>query len=443
VPFAALDTAAAARALSQIADREDDLADLYLERRERTTLPPEEEGPGILRWREEGLAVRLVRQGRTWLAARDAIDGHSFRGALRQVARALPAAAYPDPALEMGPWPEGDATPALATFARGVQRALRAHHVAFPLRLQVQHHRRWLQVVGTGLVVEPQVETFYSFAAELPWGRYGNLFPARRDDGEFPEGAAEQVARALIRAFRAREAAPPEAHRAPLVLAPDAAAVLLHEAVAHALEADTLALGGRPGAAVGVPLAAPLLSVLDSPGDAPESVRRQSDDEGTPVERRWLLRQGKVEDPLADRLWARQSPSLNPGAARRGSRHLPPGPRSTHLEALPGEESEAQLLAGADGGLYITVAERGHLDPLTGAFELHLPYARRTRGGEIAEMVGPCRLRGTVSELLGRIDGLGAEVHAAGAGWCAKGGQKMPVWATTPALRLADVEVLP
>ena len=30
---------------------------------------------------------------------------------------------------------------------------------------------------------------------------------------------------------------------------------------------------------------------------------------------------------------------------------------------------------------------------------------------------------------------------AAGAGWCAKGGQKLPVWATAPALRLEAVTV--
>ncbi len=57
--------------------------------------------------------------------------------------------------------------------------------------------------------------------------------------------------------------------------------------------------------------------------------------------------------------------------------------------------------------------------------------------------MGPCHLRGTVGELLARIDGIGAEPHSAGAGWCAKGGQKLPVWATTPALRMVDVEMTP
>ncbi|HEY4590140.1 MAG TPA: metallopeptidase TldD-related protein, partial [Thermoanaerobaculia bacterium] len=242
--------------------------------------------------------------------------------------------------------------------------------------------------------------------------------------------------------FRARQAPPPAPFRGPVVLAPHTVAVLLHEAVAHALEADTLAQGGNPEAAVGVAMAAPCLDVLDDPASAPEGARRTTDDEGAAAVRRWLLRGGVVEQPLADALWARTSPVFLPGAGRRGTRHLPPGPRSSHLEILPGEASEADLLAGAAEGLFLPEASRGALDPLTGEFALHLPYARRFRRGALAETVGPCVLRGRVADLLTRVAAVGSQAKPAGAGWCAKGGQKLPVWATAPALRLEDVEVV-
>jgi TldD protein len=218
-------------------------------------------------------------------------------------------------------------------------------------------------------------------------------------------------------------------------------AVLLHEAVAHALEADTLAQGGNPEAAVGVAMAASCLDVLDDPMAAPEGVRRATDDEGSATVRRWLLRGGAVEQPLADLLWARTSPVLMPGAGRRGTRHLPPGPRSSHLEILTGAASEADLLAGKEEGLYLPEASRGTLDPLSGEFALHFPYARRFRRGALAESVGACVLRGRVADLLTRVVAVGAAAKAAGAGWCAKGGQKLPVWATAPSLRLDDVEI--
>jgi predicted Zn-dependent protease len=436
MPFEKLDTAAVARTLSQIAEQPEDVVDAFFERREELELAPEGD-PGALRvWREEGFAVRLVREGRTWMASRDAIEARPFAESLRQVARAISAASYPEPTLDVEP-PEPLSAPELLDFPGTLSRAVRAHHVGFPLRVSVRRHRRWVQVVGPRLVAGAERESFYSCTVDSSWGRYGTLLP------KLDHAAAQEVAAAVVALFRSRASHPPAPHQGPAVLGPHAVAVLLHEAVAHALEADTLAQGGNPEAAVGVAMAAPCLDVLDDPAAAPDGVRRATDDEGAAVVRRWLLRGGIVEQPLADALWARTSPVFLPGAGRRGTRHLPPGPRSSHLEILPGETSSDGLLAGSEEGLFLPEASRGALDPLTGEFALHLPYARRFRRGAMAETVGPCVLRGRVADLLTRVAAVGSETRAAGAGWCAKGGQKLPVWATAPSLRLEGVEVTP
>lgn len=431
-----LDTAAVARALSQVADRTDDLVDAYFERLEVAEVPPEDEAPGLWLRREEGFAVRLVRDGATWLSSRDGFDSRGFGEAIRQVARALPAATYPEPAFDSGPTAELHAAELLA-FPELLTRAIRNHHVGFPVRISVSRHRRWTQVVGPRLVPGPEEETFYSAVVESAWGRHGALLP------RLDAAAAEAVAAPAVALFRARHAPPPEPFRGVAVLAPAAVAVFLHEAVAHALEADVLARGGNPEAAVGVALGAPGLDVLDDPGAAPGPVRRTTDDEGSPVCRRWLLRGGVVEQPLADALWARTSAALLPGSGWRGSRHLPPGPRSRHLELLAGNASADDLLAGAEPGLYLPEASRGVLDPLSGEFTLRIPHARRIRRGALVEPVGALTLRGRVADLLSKVTAIGTETQEAGAGWCAKGGQKLSVWATVPALRLEDVEIVP
>ena len=445
-PFAPLDLAAAARALAQIADRPGDLVDAYFERTEEVTLPPEDRSgpaPGVEVRREEGLAIRLLRDGRVWLSARDSIDAHAFAGALRRAARALPAAAYPEPELLPAPWPGPAAAPEVLELPSRLARAVRARRAAFALRLTVRRHRRWLQVIGgEKLLPAGERESFYSVEAELPWlsagaGRHGALLP------ELTDAAVDEVAELLVGLFRAREAPPPAAARGPVVLAPAAAAVFLHEAVAHALEADVLAAGGDPRAAIGVKLGGALLDVLDDPSSAPRPVRRTSDDEGRAVYRRWLLRGGEVQEPLADAHWAAACEALSPGAGRRSGRHALPGPRSTHLELLAGDSAEAGLYAAAEGGLLLPAAGHGTLDPRTGSFRLGFPFAYRLRGGVAAEPVGPCRLAGTVADLLAAVAAVGDRVRSAGAGWCAKGGQKLPVWATTPALLLEDVEVTP
>lgn len=435
MPFADLDRAAVARTLSQIVQHPGDFADAYFERLEEVGLPPDGEAPGLRVRREEGFAIRLVREGKTWLAGRDDLEPRSFSDALRQVARVLPTAAYPEPRLEIEPWRPTAVEPELLDFPSRLQRAIRQRHVAFPLRLDLQRHRRDLQVVGPGPVPDAESERFFSLTADLGWTRWGTLLT------EVGPRTVEEVAEALAALFRARHAAPPEPFQGTVVLGPAAAAVLLHEAVAHALEADVLAQGGDPDAAIGVRMGPESLSVLDDPSAAPEGVRRTTDDEGVAVSRRWLLRQGSVSQPLADSLWAGSSEALSPGAARRAHRHAPPGPRSTHLELPAGETPEDDLTANAEGGLYAPEARRGRLDPLTGAFCLELPFAHRIRGGAPTEPVGPCAIRGAVADLLARVTAIGDVSRPCGAGWCAKGGQKLPVWATAPGLRLEGLNV--
>ncbi|MGB5161838.1 MAG: metallopeptidase TldD-related protein [Thermoanaerobaculia bacterium] len=430
-----LDATAVARCLSQMADHEDDLADAYFERLEEVEYPAADEEPGIRVRREEGFAIRLVRGGHTWLAARDQIAATEFGEALRQVARAQPSAPYPEPTLDRAPFPPLEDTSRLARFPTLVTRAIRRQLAAFPMRLRVRWHRRWIRVIGTQLAPEPQSESFYSCDADLPWGRFGVLTP------DLSAATVERLATSLTTLFRAQEAPRVEPTTCRVVLGPHAAAVLLHEVVAHALETDTLMMGGRVESALGLQLGGPLLNVLDDPTNAPESVRRSSDDEGMIAARRWLLREGVVEQPLADLFSARHSKALMPGAARRGNRHRSPAPRSTHLELLPGESSMDDLFAEADGGLYFPEVSSGRLDPLSGRFTISLPYGKRIKAGSLGELLGPCRLRGTVSGLLSGIDAVGRDLESAGAGWCAKNGLKLPVWASSPAVRIGAAEV--
>ena len=434
MPFRALETASIARCLGLTADRDDDQIEAYFERSEVVDVPGGPGTPGFHLARQEGVSVRLVREGRSWLASQDGFGPRAFIDSLRQVARALPRAPYAQPRLEIRP-AEALAATELLQFPANVTRAVREQLVAFPIELRVSRHRRWSQVVGPRFVPAPEEECFYSLVAEMPWGRFGCLL------SQLDQSSARRVAASLIRFFRARDAKPPPDPVTGVVMAPQVAAVLLHEAVAHALEADTLALGGNPAAAIGVRLGSDDLNVLDDPASAPPAVCKSADDEGQAVHRRWLLRGGVVEQPLADSLWARSFPALSPGAARRGSRHLPPVPRSTHLELLAGSSSIAELLEAANGGLYLPEVSRGRLDPHSGRFELHFPLARRIQGGKPGDWVGACSMSAHVADLLGTVVGVGRQAEAAGAGWCAKGGQRLPVWATTPPLLMEGVEV--
>jgi predicted Zn-dependent protease len=431
--LATLDTAAVARALALIAPG-DEIADVYYERASELELADAEIGPCLRR--ERGLAARLVRGSRSWLAARDDDSPAELAEALRAVARALPPAfPSPEPFAE-----EAHAAPsyeAVAAFPGRLERALRRRLVGFPYRLAVRWHQRQSRVVTTRTASPVEHEAFASLDLRAAWGRAGEVATALDDD------LAERFAERLALRFKARDAAPPEASHPPLLLSPAATAVALHEAIAHALEADLLALSGDPGAAQGVRLSTSALDVLDDPSSAPESVRRTVDDEGVPTTRRWLVRGGRAQQPIADLNHARRFGALLPGSGFRARRHQPPLPRTLHLELLAGVDPASRLFELADGGLAVAELTSGALDPASGRFTLEAPGARRVRGGELAEPVGRFTIRGRVSALLDGFVAVGNRRESAGAGWCAKAGQRRAVWATVPAVVVAGLEVEP
>ena len=116
------------------------------------------------------------------------------------------------------------------------------------------------------------------------------------------------------------------------MLGSNACAVLLHELVAHALETDTLALGGRAEAALGAKLGGDLLNVIDDPSGAPEGVQRTTDDEGTMVVRKVVVEKWRgrttpcrsVRCPRVDRIgcrcWPTKQSSRTTGAEVDASR---------------------------------------------------------------------------------------------------------------------------
>lgn len=432
--FSEADASAVGRCLAQVAGEATEIADLFLERRHELELRSEEDGPGVVERRDEGLAIRLVRDGHTYLAARDGFEPAALKSALREVARVAPASAYRVPELAPVCPVESPVRDELRDFPSRVRRAVREQHAAFEFQVRVARQSRRVQLVGRRLVPEAQTEEFFSLVFRTPWGRFGTLVP------QLDEQCVQAVAGSLVDRFHARAGERVAGFSGPIVLAPAATAVLLHEAVAHALELDTLVLSGRPEAAVGVRLGSDRLNVLDSPNDMAPELSRETDDEGLPVLRRWLLQEGRVSQPLADRFHAGRSPHLLPGAARRGSRHLPPVPRSTHLEMVPGDQDPTQLLAGGRG-IYLPEVSRGRLDPLSGELEVEFAYCRYFEAGRLEDWAGRCVLRGKVSRVLSAVEAVGDASEFAGAGWCAKAGHRLPVWATCPHLRLEGLRI--
>ena len=415
-------------ALARLALHPGQHMEAFFERLETVELLPAGTRDRLRLRREQGLSVRRLEAGASRLASADTISGQSFASCCDRVtgtAGSIGAA----PKIRVGRWPPLRMAE-IERAERQLGKAVNRRRVGFPMDVTVRRHRRQVQVVSGQVAAPSQFEEYFSLRVRTPWGVWGGLLPSLADED------LEPVAICLVDRLRSRNL--PEHPDAPpiIVLGPCAAAVMLHEVVAHTLEADTLALTGAPESVVGLKLGEVHLDVVDDPRLAPDGCGRFSDDEGTTVIARWLLRQGRVRQPLADLSWAGRYPRLIPGAARRASRHLLPGPRTTHLELLPSDLPEAELFQEAAGGLYIGEFESGTLNPFDGGCVLRAPCARRIGASGPVDFVGPVEIRSRTVDLLAAVKAIGDRPLAAGAGWCAKGGSLLPVWARSPSVRL-------
>ncbi len=408
-------------------------AEAFLERQETVEVFPHGTPNRVRRLREQGLSVRRTVNGKSTMASADTISGPAFASCCNRVAGASPCIDAAPPPIRTAGWPPLRIAELERVEAR-LKRAVLHRRVAFPLQITARRHRRQVQVLRAPIPAAPQFEEYFSLRAVTPWGAWGGLLPSLDDEHLGP------VADCLVDRMRARGL---PTHRQPagvMVLGPAAAAVLFHETIAHLLEADTLALSGAPDHAVGLKLGASELDVLDDPGAAPALSARSSDDEGTAVVARWLLRRGRVRQPLADLAWSDRCAGLVPGAGRRMNRHRLPGPRCFHVELLPGRTRDADLFAEASGGLLVQEFEGGALNPLDGSCLLRAPCGQRLGPDGPAEHTGPVVIRARALDLVAAIAAVGDRPRAGGAGWCAKDGALLPVWARSPSIRLEGVE---
>lgn len=427
-----IDAPAVARSLSQVATASG-AAEVFLEALEVARKGPSDE-PQIRR--ECGLAVRVRDGHRLRMASDDGLDAEAFETALKSVASVLPQAPYRPPDGECH-WQDEPSPTELVAFDRDLKAGLKRRQVAVDYRLDLERIRRQVVIVGTRLTHLPQSEAFYSLRVDLPWASLGRLSVGLDDS------VRQQMEKLISAAVRASTAEPMTAGRTDLLLSPQVAGVVFHEAVGHALEADVLDRTGAVEGAHGVRLTTSDLNVLDDPAAALDGVNRVSDDEGSPVSTRWLLRQGVVEEPVADNRWASRLEVLTAGCGRVSDRHQAPAPRVHHLSVLPGSTPWEAMLAAADGGWFVPEVTSGRLDPHSGVVEIVFGWGRRIEDGKVGATAGRFRLRMHLGELLARLALLGDTASFSGAGWCAKDGHRLPVWATTPPVLIKDVEVEP
>jgi TldD protein len=219
--------------------------------------------------------------------------------------------------------------------------------------------------------------------------------------------------------------------------------VFVHEAFGHLSEADFLYENPqmRDLMVLGREMGVKSLNVVDD-GSIDRTIGSLSfDDEGTPTNKTYLIREGVLSGHLHSLETAAKMGAKPTGNARAVGRRYPPVVRMTNTYIENGDLSVEDLFAGVDNGIYACDAFGGQTE--FEMFTFSAGHGYRIENGKIGELVRDVVLTGNVFQTLKTIDGVANDLEICeGAGGCGKSGQApLPVGFGSPHIRICDVVI--
>ncbi|HEX9375918.1 MAG TPA: TldD/PmbA family protein [Actinomycetota bacterium] len=238
----------------------------------------------------------------------------------------------------------------------------------------------------------------------------GSSFRQGRDAGDLDWVACAREA--VERGTRLLGARKPDSGRVPVVLDP-AAAVSFLGVLAGALSAESVQKGRSLFAELlGEPVGSSEVHLVDDgrllegPGASPV------DDEGVPTRRTSLIDRGRLSAFLHNTRTALKGRTLSTGNAGRAGFRSPPGVSPSNLFLVAGKVPPGELLAGAEGGVYIQEVSGVHsgANPISGEFSVGASGLRIT-GGELGEPLREMTVASTLPEMLMAVSAVASDLR--------------------------------
>jgi len=257
----------------------------------------------------------------------------------------------------------------------------------------------------------------------------------------FDEVTPEQVARACAReAIAMLDAKDAPSGKMDVVMQNGWGGVLVHEAVGHPLEGDSIArkLGVFTGK-LGQKVASPVFTMVDD-GSLPNARGTTDfDDEGTQMTRNVLIKDGVLVKYMTDILSARQLKLERTGNGRRESFRYLPIPRMTNTFIDRGRDKAEDILASTKSGIYVQALSGGSVDDVSGVFNFTCREAYLIENGRKTTPIKGATLIGSCLDIIKDIDAVGDDLDF-GPGICGKG-QSAEVSAGQPTVRIRGINV--
>lgn len=205
---------------------------------------------------------------------------------------------------------------------------------------------------------------------------------------------------------------------------PKLCGVFVHEAFGHLSEADFIYENKklREVMVMGKRFGIEALSIVDDGSLVGEAGYNKYDNEGTPTQKTYLIKDGILTSRLHSRETAAKMHEKPTGNARAISYTHTPIVRMTNTYVEPRNYTFQKMLSEVDNGIYAIGALGGQTNMEMFTFSAEEAYM--IRNGKLQEKVRDVVLTGNVFETLMNIDAIGNDLHIhGGLGGCGKGGQ--------------------
>jgi TldD protein len=233
-----------------------------------------------------------------------------------------------------------------------------------------------------------------------------------------------------------RRAVPAVGGEHTVVMGPDLAGILAHEAMGHPCEAD-LVLGGSVTAdLVGQRVASDLITMIDFAHsyDGQELiVPVYCDDEGSPARDAVLIERGILRQFMSSRETAARLGIAPTGSARAYLPEDEPLVRMRNTAILPGKSKLDEMIAGVERGYLLLMTANGQADSTT-EFMFAITLGYEIESGKLGRAIRDTTVSGSAIKVLQAVDAVSDDMVWSAAGYCGKK-QPMVVSFGGPAIR--------
>jgi TldD protein len=310
--------------------------------------------------------------------------------------------------------------------------------------LQEEHHRKWLATTDGSDVLNSiqRAAAYIVLVAENDDGAPVELSERLSAKGSLADLdlAVETLAPRLDAAHRhlqaKRHAVPARGGQHTVVMGPDLAGILAHEAMGHPCEGDLVLGGSVTGDLVGQRVASELVTMIDYAhhcDGAEVMIPVYADDEGTPARDAVLIERGILTEFMQSRETAARLGMAPTGSARAYAPGDEPLVRMRNTAIRPGDRDLDDMVAEVEDGYLLLHTSNGEADSTTEfMFGINLGY--EIRGGKLGRAIRDTTVSGSAIKVLQSVDAVSRDMSWSCSGYCGKK-QLMVVSMGGPAIR--------